>query len=78
MDGQSRSELVALIERLVRSAKGLVQEATEEHLQLLIDAPLDEFRHGFLQQGVTKTDEQINAVKRFCATELERRKHLEG
>jgi tryptophanyl-tRNA synthetase len=72
------SDLIALVERLGRSAKGLVQEATDEHLSLLANASTATIIEAFAAQDSVKSEAQVESVKRYCRVELERRAQLEA
>jgi hypothetical protein len=76
--GSVSSELIALVERLSRSAKGLVQEATDEHLKLLVDADVQQLADILKgQNGSEKTTGQLQKLKDFCLIEIERRAKME-
>ena len=73
------SELVALAERLSRSAKGLLVEATVDHLLLLQNTPNAELNEAFeAATGAQKSDAQLDALKSMCELELKRREKLEA
>ncbi len=72
------SDLIALVERLARNAKGLVQEATDEHLALLASSDVQVLMNAFSSLDAAKTLAQVEAVQRFCVVELERRRQLEA
>ncbi len=55
------SELQLVLERLVRNAKGLVLEATEEQLTLIINEPSES-----LMAHLKKSSEQVESVKVRC------------